>query len=185
MYARPLNLTGNRITYTASLFRPRARIIHQLEIPQRTSLLPYQGVLSFGWKHARRRHPAGLGASCDDATSSQRLPARRSPGRSPRAQQGAISRVHRRPQRRDRISLGGEQARSAAGTRGGSCAAAGGIASMARLKRSLRAEFNKRMDALERIWCLTRPMRSPRYRNQSRHTLGCTAACPTATFAGT
>ena len=85
MYARPLNLTGNRITYTASLFRPRARIIHQLEIPQRTSLLPYQGVLSFGWKHARRRHPAGLGASRDDATSSQRLPARRSLGRSLRA----------------------------------------------------------------------------------------------------
>ena len=85
MYARPLNLTGNRITYIASSFRPRARIIHQLEIPQRTSLLPYQGVLSFGWKHARRRHPTGLGASCDDATSSQRLPARRAPGRSLRA----------------------------------------------------------------------------------------------------
>src|SRR5258706_11159805 len=36
------------------------------------------------------------------------------------------ARVHRRPQRRDRISLGGEQVRSAAGTRGGPGAAPGG-----------------------------------------------------------
>src|SRR4029450_3328125 len=36
------------------------------------------------------------------------------------------SRVHRRPHRSDRIPVGGEQARSAARTRGGSGAAAGG-----------------------------------------------------------